>query len=58
MKLNRKGMELGITIIIIIVIALALLVILLFLIKSGIFGPVTGLIKSAPNTSSITNSVP
>ncbi len=58
MVLNRKGMELGITIIIIIVIALALLVILLFLLKTGIFSPVTSLLHSSPNTSSINNSLP
>jgi uncharacterized membrane protein len=55
---NKKGMELGITIIVIIVIALALLVILLFLLKSGIFTPITGLLKSSPNTTSINNSLP
>ena len=58
MVLNKKGMELGITLIIIIIISLALLVILLFLLKTGIFSPVTGLIKAAPNTTSINNSLP
>ncbi|EEZ92715.1 MAG: hypothetical protein BJBARM4_0656 [Candidatus Parvarchaeum acidiphilum ARMAN-4] len=58
MHINKKGMELGITIIVIIVIALALLVILLYLLKSGIFAPLTGLIHSSPNTSSINNSLP
>ncbi len=58
MHINNKGMELGITIIIIIVIALALLVILLFLLKSGIFSPLTSLIHSSPNASSINNSLP
>ena len=58
MRINNKGMELGITIIVIIIIALALLVILLFLLKIGIFAPLTGLIHSSPNASSINNSLP
>ena len=58
MRINNKGMELGITIIVIIVIALALLVILLFLLKSGIFAPLTGLLHSSPNASSVNNSLP
>lgn len=58
MGINSKGMELGITVIVIIVISLALLVILLFLLKTGIFAPITSLLNSAPNTSSINNSLP
>lgn len=58
MRIDKKGMELGITIIIIIIIALALLVILIFLLKTGIFSPLTNLIHSAPNTTSINNSLP
>ncbi len=58
MFFNKKGMELGITIIVIIVIALALLVILLFLLKTGVLSPITSLLHSAPNSSSINNSLP
>lgn len=58
MVFNKKGMELGITIVVIIVIALALLVVLLFLLKGGIFTPVSHLISSSPNTSAINNSLP
>jgi len=58
MALNKKGMELGITIVVIIIIVLALLAILLLLLKTGIFSPLTHLISSAPNTSSINSSLP
>lgn len=54
---KRGAISLGLEVMILIIIALALLAVLLFLLKSGIIAPLTG-ITHVVNTSNTTNSIP